>query len=181
MQLRAVVRPSKGWEKSGGATWPNRNFPDLLMALLPLWITVMILILQNRNFEISLLSSSITPGGFAGHPAHLQIYLLIERSVATKVFVVMVAVMNCEFLEPSNFRHSLCSVALSRAYRHRICHNLRSDHGISKSRNIFRDVRSPSWRFVCFLVHQIQSAWCPSWFRWDSFKFLERCPQTKHH
>jgi hypothetical protein len=31
MLLRAVVRPSKGWDKLVGATWSNRNFPDLLM------------------------------------------------------------------------------------------------------------------------------------------------------
>ena len=76
-----------------------------------LWITVMRLTLRNRNFEISLLSSSITYGGVAGLPAQLQIYLLIERSMATKVFVVVVAIMNCECLETScNFRHTVCSV-----------------------------------------------------------------------
>lgn len=31
MWLWAVVRPSKCWDKFVGATWPNQNFPDLLM------------------------------------------------------------------------------------------------------------------------------------------------------
>ena len=33
MWLRAVVRSSKGRDKLVGATWSNRNFPDLLMEL----------------------------------------------------------------------------------------------------------------------------------------------------
>jgi len=33
MWLRAVVRSSKGWDKFIGATWSNRNFPDLLMPI----------------------------------------------------------------------------------------------------------------------------------------------------
>jgi len=36
MWLRAVVRSSKGWDKFIGATWSNRNFPDLLMKFRPL-------------------------------------------------------------------------------------------------------------------------------------------------
>ena len=31
-RLYVVVRLSKGWDELVGATWPNRNFPDLLMS-----------------------------------------------------------------------------------------------------------------------------------------------------
>lgn len=172
------------WEQGKWRHWRFQRHLALQCKLLHLWIIVTILTLQSRNFEITLLSSYITAGGLAGSPSYLQIYLRIERSTATKVFVVVVAIMNCEFLEAltSDTRcvHNML-FALSRAHRHCICHNLRSDYGISKSRNIFRDVCSPSWRFVCFFVHQIQSARRPSWFRWDLSKFLKRCPQTKRH
>jgi len=62
--------------------------------------------------------------------------------MATKVFVVVVAVMNCECPDPlimtsdTRCAHNILFV-LSRAYRHCICHNLRSDYGLSKSRDIF--------------------------------------------
>ena len=59
---------------------------------------------QDRNFEISLLNSYVNRNGPGVE--YLQIYLRIERSIATKIFVVVVAVMNCECLNiwPLTFR-----------------------------------------------------------------------------
>jgi len=48
----------------------------------------------RRNFEISLLDTYLE---FRGLPC-LQIYLQIERSIATKIFVLAVAITNCEWV-----------------------------------------------------------------------------------
>jgi len=48
----------------------------------------------RRNFEISLNHAYLE---FRGLP-YLQIYLRIERSIGTKIFVLAVAITNCEWV-----------------------------------------------------------------------------------
>ena len=61
MQLWAVIRPSKSWDKIIGATWPNQNFPDLLMWCL--WITYPTLMNSEVFVHVVVRSHEFRPAG----------------------------------------------------------------------------------------------------------------------
>jgi len=122
-------------------------------------ITVLSLISSHRNFEISLLDTYLEFRGLQ----YLQINLRIERSIATKIFVLAVAITNCEW---DTFAiDSISNCRISRAYRYSISYDFCRKYCIPKSRDLLRDVCGSNRYIICILICEGQSAGRTSWIR----------------
>ena len=135
-------------------------------------ITVLSLISSHRNFEISLLDTYLEFRGLQ----YLQINFRIERSIATKVFVLAVAITNCEWDTFEIEGNSNCLI--SRAYRDSIPHDLRRKYCIPKSRDLLWDVCGSDRCIICVLICEGQFSGRTSWIRWVLYRLAKECTRT---
>jgi len=110
---------------------------------------------------------------------YLQIYLRIERLIATKVFVLAVAITNCQW--DAFAINGISNCLIPRAYRDSIPHNLRRKYCVYRSRDLLWDVCRPCRCIVCILISEGQFARRTGWIWWVSYKCLKECIRAKSH